>query len=130
MIFLDLEDLLHVASRALGSVPEVRDHGLLESALARPRASAFGQDAYASIDEMAAALLHSLARNHALVDGNKRLALAATVAFYGMNSVRLTLSNDEGYDLVIAVATGALSDVPEIASVLEGGSAPRVSRSR
>ena len=82
MIFLDLEDLLHIARRTLGIEPVVRDHGLPESALARPQASAFGADAYPSIEEKAAALLHSLARNHALADGNKRLALAATIAFW------------------------------------------------
>ena len=62
MIFLDLDALLHVARRTLGAEPEVRDYGLLESALARPQASAFGQDAYPTIHEKSAALLHSLAR--------------------------------------------------------------------
>ena len=125
MIFLDLEALLHVAERALGIPPVVRDHGLLESALGRPQASAFGEDAYRGIHEKAAALLHSLARNHALVDGNKRLSLAATIAFYGMNGLRLTLSNDEAYDLVMRVATGELNDVPTIAEELERGTVPR-----
>ena len=118
MIHLDLDDLLHVAARTLGEV-QVRDAGLLESALARPRASAFGEDMYPSIHAKAAALLHSLARNHALVDGNKRLALAATIAFYGLNGFRLTLSNDEAYDLVIAVASGELDDVDSITRRLE-----------
>lgn len=125
MIFLDLEAVLYVARRTLGTEPEVRDHGLLESALARPRASAFGQDTYPGIHEKAAALLHSLARNHALVDGNKRLALAATIAFYGMNGMRLTLTNDQAYDLVIAVASGRLDDVYAIASVLQSGAEAR-----
>lgn len=125
MIFLDLEALLHVATRTLGTEPEVRDHGLLESSLARPQTSAFGQDAYPGIHEKAAALLHSLARNHALVDGNKRLALAATIAFYGMNGMRLTLTNDEAYDLVIDVASGRLDEVPAIASVLERSTGAR-----
>ncbi|HEX6389563.1 MAG TPA: type II toxin-antitoxin system death-on-curing family toxin [Solirubrobacteraceae bacterium] len=125
MIFLDLEGLLHVAERTLGMAPVVRDHGLLESALGRPQATAFGEDAYPGIHEKAAAQLHSLARNHALVDGNKRLALAATIAFYGINGVRLTLSNDEAYDLVMSVATGALDEVPAIAAALERGTAPR-----
>ncbi len=125
MIFLDLDALLYVAERALGIAPVVRDHGLLESALGRPQASAFGEDAYPGIHEKAAALMHSLARNHALVDGNKRLALAATIAFYGMNGVRLTLSNDEAYALVMSVATGQLDDVPAIAAELERGTAPR-----
>ena len=124
MIFLDHEALLHVAERTLGIAPIVRDHGLLESALGRPQATAFGEDAYSGIHEKAAALLHSLARNHALVDGNKRLALAATIAFYGMNGVRLTLTNDEAYDLVIRVATGELDDIPTLAAALARGSAP------
>ena len=118
MIYLDLDDLLHVAARTLGDV-QVRDAGLLESALARPRSTAFGEDAYPSIHEKAAALLHSLARNHALIDGNKRLSLAGTIAFYGLNGFRLTLSNDEAYDLVIVVASGELSDVAAIARRLE-----------
>ena len=124
MIFLDLESLLHVASRTLGGDPAVRDYGLLESALARPRASAFGEDAYPDIHQKAAALLHSLARNHALVDGNMRIALAATIAFLGMNGIRLTLSNDQAYDLVMSVATGALDDVSNIAPALQPGSEP------
>jgi death-on-curing protein len=125
VIFLDLDELLYVAVRTLGAEPEVRDLGLLESALARPQASAFGQDAYPTIHEKAAALLHSVARNHALVDGNKRLALAAPIAFYGLNGMRLTLTNDEAYDLVIGVASGKLDDVRTIASVLEAGSEKR-----
>jgi death-on-curing protein len=124
VIFLDLESLLHVARRTLGDDPAVRDYGLLESALARPQASAFGEDAYPDIHQKAAALLHSLARNHALVDGNKRIALTATIAFLGMNGIRLTLSNEEAYDLVMSVATGALEDVSNIAAALQAGSEP------
>ena len=122
MIYLDLDALLHVANRTLGAEPEVRDHGLLESALARPQASAFGENAYPTIHDKAAALLHSLARNHALVDGNKRLALAGTIAFLGMNGLRLTFTNDEAYDFVIAVATGELEDVSSIATILKAHS--------
>jgi death on curing protein len=125
VIFLNLEELLHVAERTLGSEPEIRDIGLLESALARPRASAFGEPAYPSMHQKAAALLHSLARNHALVDGNKRLALAATISFYGMNGTRLTLTNDQAYELVINVASGTLDEVPRIAAVLEANTEPR-----
>jgi death-on-curing protein len=125
VIFLEIEDLLHIARRALGTAPEVRDQGLLESALARPRATAFGDDAYTSIHEKAAALLHSIACNHGLVDGNKRLALAATLAFLGMNGLRVTLTNDEAYRLVMGVAGGELADVADIAAVLERGTAPR-----
>jgi death on curing protein len=125
VIYLDLDSLLYVAAKTLGGEPVIRDYGLLESALARPGASAFGEDAYPDLYAKAAALLHSLARNHALVDGNKRLALAATIAFLGINGHRLTLTNDEAYDLVIAVATGALDDVPKIAVALREHTAPR-----
>lgn len=124
MIFLDHAALMHVAARTLGAPPEVRDHGLLESALARPQATAFGEDAYPGLHGKAAALLHSIARNHALVDGNKRLALAATIAFLGLNGRRLTFTNDEAYDLVIAVAKGEIDDVPSIAARLEAGTTP------
>ena len=127
MIFLDLDSLLHVAARTLGTDPVIRDYGLLESALARPRASALGQDAYVDLPEKAAALLHSLARNHGLVDGNKRLALAATIAFLGINGQRLELTNDQAYDLVIAIATGELDDVAGIADVLRENTRPRPS---
>ncbi|MCZ2860008.1 type II toxin-antitoxin system death-on-curing family toxin [Blastococcus sp. VKM Ac-2987] len=123
MIDLDLDDLLHIARRTLGEV-EVRDIGLLESAAARPRATAFGEDAYPSIHDKAAALLHSLARNHPLVDGNKRLALAAAIAFYGVNGMRLTLSNDEAYELVMAVAAGQVDDVGLISERLAPGVEP------
>ncbi|GAB3442958.1 hypothetical protein GCM10027570_10570 [Streptomonospora sediminis] len=73
MIHLGLSELLHIAERAIGKDVEVRDHGLLESALARPRATVFGTDAYATLEEQAAALLHSIAGNHALVDGTSAL---------------------------------------------------------
>ena len=120
MIYLELDDLLHVARRTLGEF-QVRDIGLLESASARPQATAFGEDAYPTVHDKAAALLHSLARNHPLVDGNKRLSLAATIAFYGLNGLRLTLSNDEAYDLVIAVAAGELDDLAPIVERLRSG---------
>jgi death-on-curing protein len=125
VIYLDLDELLVVVQRALGHEPEVRDHGLLSSALARPAATAFGQDAYLTIHDKAAALLHSLARNHGLADGNKRLALAGTIAFYGMNGLRLTLTNEEAYALVVAVAAGELDDGASIAATLEAATAPR-----
>ena len=118
MIFLEVEDLLHIAERVLPEV-QVRDRGLLDAAAARPQASAFGGDAYPSVHQKAAALLHSLVRNHALVDGNKRLGLAAVIAFYGMNGLRLTFNNDEAYELVMAVAAGDLDDVASMAAQLE-----------
>jgi len=125
VIYLALPELLHIAVRVIGTEPEVRDYGLLESALARPRATAFGSDAYPVLDAKAAALLHSLARSHALVDGNKRLALAATIAFYGVNGRRLTLTNDGAYELIMSVAEGKLDSVDDIAAVLARATEPR-----
>jgi len=125
VIYLTVPELLLVARRAAGGQVTVRDEGLLASAAGRPQASALGRDAYRSLEEKAAALLHSLARNRALVDGNKRLALAAVIAFLGVNGVRLTMSNDEAYDLVLAVAAGELDDVGAIADRLSGGTIVR-----
>jgi death-on-curing protein len=125
VIYLTLPELLHVAGRTLGRGYSVRDYGLLEAALARPQATAFGKDAYPDLDAKAAALLHSIARNHALIDGNKRLALAAAIAFYGLNGRRLTLTNDAAYDLVMSVAAGQLDAVDDIAAVLRGATQPR-----
>jgi death-on-curing protein len=118
VIYLTLPELLHIAQRTLGPDYAVRDYGLLEAALARPQATAFGKDAYPDLDAKAAALLHSIARNRALVDGNKRLALAAVIAFYGLNGRRLTLTNDEAYDLVMSVAEGRLDTVDAIGAAL------------
>jgi hypothetical protein len=87
------------------------------------------RDAYRGLDAKAAALLHSLARNQCLVDGNKRLALGALIAFYGLNGRRLTLTNDAAYDLVIAVATGQLDSVPEITALLAVATEPHRSAS-
>ena len=125
MIFLTLPELLRIAHRTLGPDYAVRDHGLLEAALARPQATPFGKDAYPDLDTKAAALLHSIARNHALIDGNKRLSLAAVIAFYGLNGRRLTLTNDAAYDLVINVAAGQLDTVDEIATILRPATQPR-----
>jgi death-on-curing protein len=78
--YFDLDDLVEVAQLVLGSQPRVRDYGLLSSAAARPATIAFGHEAYPDVWEKAAALLHSLCMNHALIDGNKRLAWAWTFA--------------------------------------------------
>jgi death on curing protein len=124
----DLPDAPGIAARRRARPrPEVavRDYGLLEAALARPRATAFGQDAYSSLDAKAAALLHSLARSHALIDGGRRLALAAVIAFCGLNGRRLTFTNDQAYELVMKVAAGELDQVEEISAILQGAAAPR-----
>ena len=116
--YLDLEDLLEVARYAVGEDVAIRDFGLLESALARPRASVFGQDAYPELHLKAAALFHSLARNHALVDGNKRLAWTACRTVLAINGQWIRATEDERFDFVIRVATGAEPQLDDIAEQL------------
>jgi len=112
--FLDMSALMHIASNVLGPRGVViRDAGLLASALARPMASYADEDAYPSLIDKAAALLHSLVCNHGLIDGNKRLGWAATVVFCDINGLRLDLSDDAVLDLVIGVAEGKY-DLDEI----------------
>jgi len=115
---LDLEDLIELVRR-LGVGP-VRDIGLLDAAAARPRSSAFGSDAYPTLELKAAALLHSLVRHHALVDGNKRLAWLATVVFLDLNDRTVALDDDEAFALVMEAAAGML-DVEGIAERLTAG---------
>lgn len=112
--YLDVEDLIEIAAGVLGDVP-LRDVGLLASAAARPRTTVFGADAYPAFADKAAALLHSLARNHPLVDGNKRLAWAATRTFCLLNDRDVTYDIDDAEALVNDAASGRL-DVPEIAA--------------
>ncbi|HVF03905.1 MAG TPA: Fic family protein [Frankiaceae bacterium] len=110
--YLDLESLLELV-RMLGAGP-VRDVGLLDSAAARPRSTAFGQDAYPTLALKAAALLHSIAGNHALVDGNKRLAWLATTVFLDLNGTGVAVDDDAAFTLVVDVAGGHI-DVVDIA---------------
>jgi len=115
--YLTLDDVLAAAEAHLGRPAEIGDYGLLESALARPQATVFGEGAYSTIHEKAAALLQSLATNHALIDGNKRTAFVATALFYGLNGHHVPAgAEDELFDLVIAVATRDLDTVPKIAA--------------
>ena len=120
--FLDLEDLLQL-TRDLGAGP-VRDLGLLDSAAARPRSSALGEDAFPTLNLKASALLHSICRNPALVDGNRRLAWLAATVFLDLNSVVVALSDDEAFELVMRVAEGS-ADVEVIAAVLDEATEPR-----
>lgn len=113
--YLDVEDLLELARRL--EVGPVRDVGLLDAAAARPRSTVFGAEAYPTLERKAAALLHSLARNHALVNGNKRLAWLATVVFADLNGHTVTLTDDAAFDLVLSVAAGEL-EVDDIATRL------------
>ena len=116
--YLDLDDLLAAAQAALGGPADVRDVGLLQSAVARPQATAFGEEAYPDLDQKAAALLHAIVAGHPLVDGNKRLGWVATRLFYRMNGADLGAQPNDAYDVIVAVASGELRDVPAIAERL------------
>jgi death-on-curing protein len=115
--YLSVDDLLEVAAGVLDEVP-LRDPGLLASAAARPLTSVFGADAYVTSAEKVAALMHSLARNHPLVDGNKRLAWSAGRAFCLLNGHDLRYDVDDAETFVLSIAAGQL-DVPDIATWIE-----------
>ena len=117
--FLDLEDLIDLAARLLGDPPPIRDIGLLGAAASRPQTSAFGEDAYPDLWTKAAALLHSIVKNHPLVDGNKRLGWLATAVFLHLNNVPAEQAdNDAVHDLVLAVA-GDDQEIEAIAQALQ-----------
>ena len=116
--YLDLEDLLAAAETAVGRRPEIRDIGLLQSAVERPRSTAFGVEPYPDLDGKAAALLHSIVTGHPLVDRNKRLGWVAVRLFYRMNETDVHPEADEASELIIEVASGTIRDVPQIADRL------------
>jgi death-on-curing protein len=109
--YLSLDDAMRAI--ALMKIGPVRDIGLLDSALSRPRASAFGEDAYPTLGLKAAALLHSLTKNHCLVDGNKRIAWLLTTIFCDLNEFAIDLVDDDAFQLVWDIAAGEVS-LPEI----------------
>ena len=116
--YLDLDDLIELTVLLLGEPAPIRDIGLLGSAAARPQTTAFGEDAYTDLWTKSAALLQSILKNHALIDGNKRLGWLATAVFLELNGQSPSqLTNDVVYDLVYAVASGEFS-IDEIASQL------------
>jgi death-on-curing protein len=118
--YLSTEEVLTlIAPDAVGAPAQVRDFGLLDAAVNRPRATVFGQDAYPDLWTKAAALLHSIACNHPLVDGNKPLAWHSAVVFLALNSADVTVDDDTAYDFMISVASGQLDDVEKIAERLQ-----------
>lgn len=125
MIYFDIEDLLRIAAHAIAPQEvKVREMGLLSASAARPQTVAFGYEPYPTVPEKAAALMVSLALNHCLVDGNKRLAFSAAVAFCVVNTgVLPEMPDDDAYDMVIAVCTHEL-DVPEVAQLLRRAGVP------
>lgn len=117
--YLDIDDLIELSTSLLGDPPPIRDMGLLGSAVARPRTTVFGEDAYPDLFTKAAALLHSIVNNHALIDGNKRLGWLATAVFLEINGIAVTsITNNAVFDLVIDVAANN-PEVDEITTRLQ-----------
>lgn len=118
--FLDRDDVLIAGAPAVGNPLLVNDYGLLDAAIARAKATVFGLDAYADDFTKAAALLQSLARNHALIDGNKRTAWAAAWTFLHINDIELAadLDVDDAEAFMNQVATDADLAVDDIARKL------------
>ncbi|PZT72007.1 MULTISPECIES: type II toxin-antitoxin system death-on-curing family toxin [unclassified Streptomyces] len=118
-VYLSSEDVLVIAEHACPDMRIVlRDGGLLESAVHRPSAAMFGQEAYPDVLEKAAALLQSLSVNHPFFDGNKRTAWLSCVTFLVMNGIDLRPDIDAAERLVIAVATGEVDELKAIADRL------------
>ncbi|WP_199034536.1 type II toxin-antitoxin system death-on-curing family toxin [Glycomyces salinus] len=115
--YLSTESLIDLVKVAVGPEAKIRDVGLLESAAARPQTRLFGEDAYETLVEKAAALLHSVVSNHPLVDGNKRLGFVAAATFLSINGIELRDPDEvegDAYQLIIEVASGQLTSVDEI----------------
>ena len=113
-----VDDLLALSRRQLGREPEIRDRGLLESAAGRATVTVFGEDAYPGPYEKAAALLHSIVRNHPLIDGNKRLGFGGAALLLKMQGVDTLLSEDDRFELTMDIALGELDDIGTIAGRL------------
>ncbi|RRD42073.1 type II toxin-antitoxin system death-on-curing family toxin [Buchananella hordeovulneris] len=123
--FLTLEDLLQLIAD-LGVGP-VRDLGLLQAAARRPQTELWGTPVYSTLTLQAAALLDSLVRNHALLDGNKRLGWLATVVFLGLNGCDLQAPDDDAFALVMAVASGEQLELAAVARQLASWCVPLAS---
>ncbi len=121
--YLTPAELYAAAEEVLGRQPDVRDRHLLRSAAARPMLSAFGHEAYPSLLDKAAALLHSLAAHHLFYDGNKRAATRATILFLQRNGLQPAWDAESIYNFVLEVAQNQ-HDVPAIAQWLAAHTTP------
>jgi death-on-curing protein len=118
MRYLTAGDVIEINRRELDLDDAIVDFGLLESAVLRPQQTVGGMDAYPNLHTKAAALFHSLVRNHPFVDGNKRTGVIAMGVFYGLNGYWIDTAPDALVALAIDVAEGQL-DVDAIAGRLK-----------
>ena len=116
--YLNIVEMMIINEEIIGAQSRLRDVDLLESAVLRPQSSAFGQDAYPTIIDKAAALFHSLLRNHAFVDGNKRTSVVALLMFLRLNGYDVRWDAEQALAMILKIATGD-STVEEIATWLE-----------
>ncbi|MFD5223526.1 type II toxin-antitoxin system death-on-curing family toxin [Streptomyces tendae] len=118
--YVQLDEVLAIARAVNSTEHSVRDMGLLVSAIERPRTNVFGAELYPTLHEKAAALLHSVARNHALIDGNKRTAWLAMRVFLRFNGVSASTGPPPGAVAGPFVEDAAQDkvDVPVIAKCL------------
>lgn len=110
--FLEIEDVLRIHARQIkrfGGDPGIRDAGLLESALAMPRASFDGEFVHEDVPAMAGAYLFHLAKNHAFIDGNKRVALGAALYFLHLNGIPPEFPDQALESCVMSVAAGSMT---------------------
>ena len=112
--FLTLTDAIRITQR-LGFF--IKDPGLLEGALARPQTTVFGQDAYPEFELKVAAMMHSIIKNHPMIDGNKRTAWSLAVIFMFMNDYKHNFSEEKSFDLVLGIATDKY-DIVEAAKII------------
>ncbi len=120
--YLSITEVLHINEGFVGP-DQLRDLGLLDAAVMRPQSSAFGADAFPSLHDKAAALLHGLARNHPFVDGNKRTAWSATAVIYLVNGYSVPVQANDVVSLMLDAAEGR-SDVADIAATLREWAQP------
>ena len=113
--FLNAVDLIIINEEIIGKQSQLRDVDLLESAVERPKTSAFGADAYPTVIDKAAAFFHSLSRNHAFVDGNKRTSVVALITFLNLNGYTTIWEPQDALEFILKMATGQL----ELADIVQ-----------
>lgn len=121
--YLTPAEIYEIAEQVLGRKPDVRDRHLLRAAAARPMLTAFGQEAYPTLMDKAAALLHSLAAHHLFFDGNKRTATQAVIRFLRRNGVRPLWTDAQAYDFVLEIAQSQ-HEVETVSAWLAAHTAP------
>jgi death-on-curing protein len=113
--YLSLEDAL-MQVKALGFY--VKDPGLLEAALSRPKTTVFGEDAYPTLQMKAAAMMHSIIKNHPMIDGNKRTSWLLMVSFIWINGFQHNMNTETGFELTLGIAESRI-DLEAAASIIE-----------